>query len=255
MNRTRLLALLLAAMMTVPAQMTAAAAQPQTAVQTGSVAVTQEDKSVETSLSSLENTTVGTTTEFTVTTRGESDPHTTVYGCFTVNSSEPNLGSYGDMTIEYYETAELGQGWHELPSNYFGPEEGFPFNALGNPMESRFKVTFHKPGSYEIVVLIKEKDGDEVVCQTASFTVNVTEEEPEEPGLIKSEEELRSAIAKGGTVELEDGADIVLTSQLTISNAVTIKAGTKAKIRAEGTMRSFGDSIVTVSESVPTLRM
>ena len=79
-------------------------------------------------------------------------------------------------------------------------------------MESRFKVTFHKPGSYEIVVLIKEKDGDEVVCQTASFTVNVTEEEP---GLIKSEEELRSAIAKGGTVELEDGADIVLTSQLT----------------------------------------
>lgn len=54
MNRTRLLALLLAAMMTVPAQMTAAAAQPQTAVQTGSVAVTQEDKSVETSLSSLE---------------------------------------------------------------------------------------------------------------------------------------------------------------------------------------------------------
>ena len=44
MNRTRLLALLLAAMMTVPAQMTAAAAQPQTAVQTGSVAVTQEDK-------------------------------------------------------------------------------------------------------------------------------------------------------------------------------------------------------------------
>ena len=70
MNRTRLLALLLAAMMTVPAQMTAAAAQPQTAVQTGSVAVTQEDKSVETSLSSLENTTVGTTTEFTVTTRG-----------------------------------------------------------------------------------------------------------------------------------------------------------------------------------------
>ena len=142
MNRTRLLALLLAAMMTVPAQMTAAAAQPQTAVQTGSVAVTQEDKSVETSLSSLENTTVGTTTEFTVTTRGESDPHTTVYGCFTVNSSEPNLGSDGDMTIEYYETAELGQGWHELPSNYFGPEEGFPFNALGNPMESRFKVTF-----------------------------------------------------------------------------------------------------------------
>ena len=247
MNRTRLLALLLAAMMTVPAQMTAAAAQPQTAVQTGSVAVTQEDKSVETSLSSLENTTVGTTTEFTVTTRGESDPHTTVYGCFTVNSSEPNLGSDGDMTIEYYETAELGQGWHELPSNYFGPEEGFPFNALGNPMESRFKVTFHKPGSYEIVVLIKEKDGDEVVCQTASFTVNVTEEEPEEPGLIKSEEELRSAIAKGGTVELEDGADIVLTSQLTISNAVTIKAGTNAKIRAEGTMRSFGDSIVTVS--------
>ena len=104
MNRTRLLALLLAAMMTVPAQMTAAAAQPQTAVQTGSVAVTQEDKSVETSLSSLENTTVGTTTEFTVTTRGESDPHTTVYGCFTVNSSEPNLGSDGDMTIEYYET-------------------------------------------------------------------------------------------------------------------------------------------------------
>ena len=150
MNRTRLLALLLAAMMTVPAQMTAAAAQPQTAVQTGSVAVTQEDKSVETSLSSLENTTVATTTEFTVTTRGESDPHTTVYGCFTVNSSEPNLGSDGDMTIEYYETAELGQGWHELPSNYFGPEEGFPFNALGNPMESRFKVTFHKPGSYEI---------------------------------------------------------------------------------------------------------
>ena len=54
MNRTRLLALLLAAMMTVPAQMTAAAAQPQTAVQTGPVAVTQEDKSVETSLSSLE---------------------------------------------------------------------------------------------------------------------------------------------------------------------------------------------------------
>ena len=181
MNRTRLLALLLAAMMTVPAQMTAAAAQPQTAVQTGSVAVTQEDKSVETSLSSLENTTVGTTTEFTVTTRGETDLGTTVYGCFTVNSSEPNLGSDGDMTIEYYETAELGQGWHELPSNYFGPEEGFPFNALGNPMESRFKVTFHKPGSYEIVVLIKEKDGDEVVCQTASFTVNVTEEEPEEP--------------------------------------------------------------------------
>ena len=78
MNRTRLLALLLAAMMTVPAQMTAAAAQPQTAVQTGSVAVTQEDKSVETSLSSLENTTVGTTTEVTVTTRGESEPHTTV---------------------------------------------------------------------------------------------------------------------------------------------------------------------------------
>ena len=244
MNRTRLLALLLAAMMTVPAQMTAAAAQPQTAVQTGSVAVTQEDKSVETSLSSLENTTVGTTTEFTVTTRGETDLGTTVYGCFTVNSSEPNLGSDGDMTIEYYETAELGQGWHELPSNYFGPEEGFPFNALGNPMESRFKVTFHKPGSYEIVVLIKEKDGDEVVCQTASFTVNVTEEEP---GLIKSEEELRSAIEEGGTVELEDGADIVLTSQLTISNAVTIKAGTNAKIRAEGTMRSFGDSIVTVS--------
>ena len=86
--------------------------------------------------------------------------------------------------------------------------------SLGNPMESRFKVTFHKPGSYEIVVLIKEKDGDEVVCQTASFTVNVTEEEPEAPGLIKGEEELRSAIAKGGTVELEDGADIVLTSQL-----------------------------------------
>lgn len=104
MNRTRLLALLLAAMMTVPAQMTAAAAQPQTAVQTGSVAVTQEDKSVETSLSSLENTTVGTTTEFTVTTRGETDLGTTVYGCFTVNSSEPNLGSDGDMTIEYYET-------------------------------------------------------------------------------------------------------------------------------------------------------
>ena len=148
MNRTRLLALLLAAMMTVPAQMTAAAAQPQTAVQTGSVAVTQEDKSVETSLSCLENTTVGTTTEFTVTTRGETDLGTTVYGCFTVNSSEPNLDSDGDMTIEYYETAELGQGWHELPSNYFGPEEGFPFNALGNPMESRFKVTFHKPGSY-----------------------------------------------------------------------------------------------------------
>lgn len=136
---------------------------------------------METSLSSLENTTVGTTTEFTVTTRGETDLGTTVYGCFTVNSSEPNLGSDGDMTIEYYETAELGQGWHELPSNYFGPEEGFPFNAVSNPMESRFKVTFHKPGSYEIVVLIKEKDGDEVVCQTASFTVNVTEEEPEEP--------------------------------------------------------------------------
>lgn len=97
------------------------------------------------------------------------------------------------MTIEYYETAELGQGWHELPSNYFGPEEGFPFNAVSNPMESRFKVTFHKPGSYEIVVLIKEKDSDEVVCQTASFTVNVTEEEPEEPGLIKSEEGLRSS--------------------------------------------------------------
>ncbi len=73
-------------------------------------------------------------------------------------------------------------------------------------------------------------------ARAASFTVNVTEEEPEEPGLIKSEEELRSAIAKGGTVELEDGADIVLTSQLTISNAVTIKAGTNAKIRAEGTM-------------------
>ena len=248
MNKTRLLALLLAAMMTVPAQMTAAAAQPQTAMQTGSVAVTQEDKSVETSLSSLGNTTVGTTTEFTVTTRGETDMGTMVYGSFTVNSSQPNLGSAGDMTIEYYETAEPGQGWHELPSNYFGPEDGFPYNALGNPMESRFKVTFHKPGSYEVVVLIKEKDGDEIVCQTAPFTVNVTEEEePEEPGLIKDEEGLRSAIEEGGVVELEDGADIVLTSELTISSAVTIKAGTNAKIRAEGTMRSFGDSIITVS--------
>ena len=49
---------------------------------------------------------------------------------------------------------------------------------------------------------------------------------------------------QGSFYTLIDG---LLTSQLTISNAVTIKAGTNAKIRAEGTMRSFGDSIVTVS--------
>ena len=156
-------------------------------------------------------------------------------------------GEYGGGTVMLWDEGY----WEPLVDVEDGLADGdLKFVLDGHRLHGAWVLVHMKPKKGERDnnwLLIKEKDGDEVVCQTASFTVNVTEEEPEEPGLIKSEEELRSAIAKGGTVELEDGADIVLTSQLTISNAVTIKAGTNAKIRAEGTMRSFGDSIVTVS--------
>ncbi|MBS4785295.1 MAG: hypothetical protein KH009_04195 [Clostridiales bacterium] len=144
------------------------------------ITVTDPDQpDVTTNIGSLTNVKVGEAEEFTVTTTGKYDSSKMVYGDFsaTVDGKSATIGT--DFTLKYWN--DEADEFQTMPESYFGPEGGFPFNAGGEgPTESKFEVTFITPGTYDVTVNIKEKEGDAVVCKTSAEVV-VTEDgvEPE----------------------------------------------------------------------------
>lgn len=104
--------------------------------------------------------TVGTSTEFTITTTANDDLGTMVIG--NAVFSDPSAIE----TLEYYEVQD--GNWYELAGD-FGPSTGFPMSDA----TSKFRVTFKKAGIYSVEIFIKSvEDGSTVCSTTATALVN-----------------------------------------------------------------------------------
>ncbi len=103
--------------------------------------------------------TVGTPTEFTITTTANDDLGTMVIGTTVFN--DPSA-------IEKLEFYEVQNGnWFEMVGD-FGPSTEFPLSDA----TSKFRVTFKKAGIYSADILIKSFEDDSVIC-SATATVFV----------------------------------------------------------------------------------
>lgn len=196
MNKKKLLALVLAAMMSVSTTVVAFADESTpAATQNAGITVLSEDKTLSTSLSDFGTIKAGGDyQEFTVTTGGEDDLSTYVFGKFLINGAEPVFGEGAPYSIQYYETQSPWEGWHDLESNYFGPTEtGFPFKT---GLTSKFQVKFNEPGTYKIKIQLVKKDApSEVIVTTGEIEVKVT---PENITPVKDDSELIAALSKDG---------------------------------------------------------
>ena len=104
--------------------------------------------------------TVGTSTEFTITTNANDDLGTMVIG--NAVFSDPSAIE----TLEYYEVQD--GNWYELAGD-FGSSTGFPMSDA----TSKFRVTFKKAGIYSVEIFIKSvEDGSTVCSTTATALVN-----------------------------------------------------------------------------------
>lgn len=217
MNKKKLLALVLAALMSVSTTVVAFADESTpAATQNAGITVLSENKTLSTSLSDFGTIKAGGDyQEFTVTTGGEDDLSTYVFGKFLINGAEPVFGEGAPYSIQYYETQSPWEGWHDLESNYFGPTEtGFPFTT---GLTSKFRVKFNEPGTYKIEIQLAKKDApSEVVVNTGEIEVKVT---PENITPVKDESGLKDALAEGGYVMLSQ--NITLTNPIEIGVAGT----------------------------------
>ena len=104
--------------------------------------------------------TVGTSTEFTITTTANDDLGTMVIG--NAVFSDPSAIE----KLEYYEVQD--DNWYPLVGD-FGPSTGFPMSDA----TSKFRVTFKKAGIYSVEIFIKSvEDGSTVCSTTATALVN-----------------------------------------------------------------------------------
>lgn len=104
--------------------------------------------------------TVGTSTEFTITTTANDDLGTMVIG--NAVFSDPSAIE----KLEYYEVRD--DNWYPLEGD-FGPSTGFPMSDA----TSKFRVTFKKAGIYSVEIFIKSvEDGSTVCSTTATALVN-----------------------------------------------------------------------------------
>ena len=231
MNKKKLLALVLAALMSVSTTVVAFADESTpAATQNAGITVLSEDKTLSTSLSDFGTIKAGGDyQEFTVTTGGDNDLSTYVFGKFLINGAEPVFGEGAPYSIQYYETQSPWEGWHDLESNYFGPTEtGFPFTT---GLTSKFRVKFNEPGTYKIEIQLAKKDApSEVIVTTGETEVKVT---PENITPVKDDSELIAALSEGGYVMLTQ--DITLTSAQTISKDTTLDLnGCKLTVTSNG---------------------
>lgn len=241
MNKKKLLALVLAALMSVSTTVVAFADESTpAATQNAGITVLSEDKTLSTSLSDFGTIKAGGDyQEFTVTTGGDNDLSTYVFGKFLINGAEPVFGEGAPYSIQYYETQSPWEGWHDLESNYFGPTEtGFPFKT---GLTSKFQVKFNEPGTYKIEIQLVKKDApSEVIVTTGETEVKVT---PENITPVKDDSELIAALSKEGYVMLTD--DITLSASQEIEANLTLDlAGQTLTINTDG--RSTGDAGLTV---------
>lgn len=112
-----------------------------------------------------EQITVGTATEFTV---------STIPGDYTgmvKGKSQISSGAELIQKLEYYETAG-DAGWKDLTGDSFGPSTGFPMMEA----TSRFRVTAKSAGEIAFHVDVVEVDGGAVVCSTDAMTTAVVSE-------------------------------------------------------------------------------
>ena len=110
----------------------------------------------------LSTAVVGKQTEFTFSSVANADASTMVrsYFEFSDNSAIEKL--------EYYETDQRYEGWHELTTFDFGPAGGYPMADA----TSKFRVTFKRAGTYTLTVSCKAvADGSEVCSKTVTITV------------------------------------------------------------------------------------
>ena len=214
MNKKKLLALVLAALMSVSTTVVAFADESTpAATQNAGITVLSENKTLSTNLSDFGTIKAGGDyQEFTVTTGGEDDLSTYVFGKFLINGAEPVFGEGAPYSIQYYETQSPWEGWHDLESNYFGPTEtGFPFKT---GLTSKFQVKFNEPGTYKIEIQLVKKDApSEVIVTTGETEVKVT---PENITPVKDESGLKDALAEGGYV--------MLSQNITLTNPILGKA-------------------------------
>ena len=217
MNKKKLLALVLAALMSVSTTVVAFADESTpAATQNAGITVLSENKTLSTNLSDFGTIKAGGDyQEFTVTTGGEDDLSTYVFGKFLINGAEPVFGEGAPYSIQYYETQSPWEGCHDLESNYFGPTEtGFPFKT---GLTSKFQVKFNEPGTYKIEIQLVKKDApSEVIVTTGETEVKVT---PENITPVKDESGLKDALAEGGYVMLSQ--NITLTNPIEIGVAGT----------------------------------
>ena len=107
--------------------------------------------------------TVGTPTEFTVTTH-KGNYEGMVKGTSTITKGEELIEK-----MEYWETnPTAGEGWHDLVGDTFGPSSGFPMMDA----TSKFRVTMNAPGEVVFQIQIVTATDAEVVC-TVDKTITV----------------------------------------------------------------------------------